>query len=345
MDQELVSEYKERYEEVKDPQTSKDWEEYNRLSPIITEIKKLEKTQQDISETKKLIESSQESSEMTQLAKDELMNLKSKLEKIHKNIDKLVKEEEEELPENKKNAIMEIRPGAGGEEASLFAGDLFRMYSMYAQNNSYKIEIMDQSLSDTGGIKLVIAKFEGKKAYGKLKYESGVHRVQRVPATESSGRIHTSTASVAVLPEADEVDVEIKPEDLEITATTATGAGGQHVNKRQSAVRVIHKPTGIEVYCQENRSQIKNRKAAMSILRSKLYEKKLREEQEKRANKRRNQIGHAMRAEKIRTYNFPQNRVTDHRLKKSWYNIESIMDGEIEDIIQAFKNPEEDEEN
>ncbi|MFN7088416.1 MAG: PCRF domain-containing protein [Candidatus Paceibacteria bacterium] len=233
--------------------------------------------------------------------------------------------------------IVEIRAGTGGEEASLFARDLFRMYSKYAQKRGWPIKIIDESRTDLGGLREIVFELSSPDAYPELHQESGVHRVQRIPTTEKSGRIHTSTASVAVLPEYPDVKIDINPNDLEITFARGGGPGGQNVNKLETAVRVLHKPTGISVWCQSERYQHQNREKALQLLKSKLYaieEEKLRSQIDA---ERRQQIGKAERAEKIRTYNFPQDRVTDHRIKKSWHNIDEILDGGLEKIIKAFR--------
>ena len=232
---------------------------------------------------------------------------------------------------------MEIRAGAGGDEASLFAADLFRMYKNFGVKKGWNIEIIDSSLTQEGGYKEVIAHFSGKNVFKELKYESGVHRVQRVPVTEASGRIHTSTASVAVLPEAKEIDIQINPADLKIEVMRASGAGGQCVNRTDSAIRITHLPTGIVVSCQETKHQAQNKEKAMALLRSRLYDIKKQEEDSKRSSMRSSMIGSSMRAEKIRTYNFPQNRVTDHRIKKSWFNLESILNGNIQEIVDDVR--------
>lgn len=234
------------------------------------------------------------------------------------------------------NVIMEIRAGAGGEEASLFAGELFQMYKRFAEKKGWKVELLDASKSDLGGYKEVIFEIAGPGAYKTLRFESGVHRVQRIPETEKSGRIHTSTASVAVLPQAREIDMEIKPQDLVFDFSRSGGAGGQNVNKVETAVRITHLPTGMVVRSQESRSQQKNRERAMEILRSKLLDIKMREEEKKIASERKRQIGTGDRSEKIRTYNFPQDRVTDHRIKKSWHNLEGIMAGNLEPITESI---------
>ena len=235
-------------------------------------------------------------------------------------------------------AILEIRAGAGGDEAALFAADLFRMYQAYAPKKNWVFVTLDESKNDLGGYKEVTAELKGKNVYDTLKYESGVHRIQRVPATEKSGRIHTSTASVAIMPVAEEKEIEIKESDLEVTFSRAGGPGGQNVNKVETAVRLLHKPTGIVISSRTERSQLANRERALEILRAKLLDEKIRKEEEAQRKERKEQIGTADRSEKIRTYNFLQDRVTDHRLNKSWHNIQNIMSGNLDQIIEAFKN-------
>ena len=271
--------------------------------------------------------------ELVEIARSEIEETENKLTQLDKEVTKLQIDREFVDEDDNRSAIIEIRAGAGGDEAALFAADLFKMYDNYAKKNGWDIQIIDSSVSEGGGYKEVIAQVNGKNAYKKLKYESGVHRVQRIPITESAGRIHTSTASVAILPEAKNIDIEINPEDLRIDVMRASGAGGQCVNRTDSAVRITHIPTGIVVSCQETKHQSQNKEKAMALLRSRLYDRKKKEEQEKRSNLRSSQIGSGMRAEKIRTYNFPQNRITDHRIKKSWHNIEGALHGEIDDMI------------
>lgn len=238
----------------------------------------------------------------------------------------------------KKNAaILEIRAGAGGDEAALFAAELLRMYKTYAEKKGWQFSLIDESKTEVGGYKEVVAEIKGQNIYDLLKYESGVHRIQRIPATEKSGRIHTSTASVAILPVAEEKDVEIKESDLEVTFSRAGGPGGQNVNKVETAVRILHKPTGLVISVREERSQLKNRERGMQILRSKLLDEKIRKEEEARRSERKEQIGTADRSEKIRTYNFLQDRITDHRVKESWHNIQNILNGNLDQIIDKFK--------
>ncbi len=236
-----------------------------------------------------------------------------------------------------KGVIIEIRAGAGGQEAAIFAGDLFRMYSRFAEKENWKTLLINSSQSELNGYKEIVFEIKGENAYQELKYEGGVHRVQRVPTTEKSGRVHTSTASVAVLEEATETEIKINPKDVRIDVLRASGPGGQHVNKTESAVRIIHTPTGIMVTCQEERSQQQNKERAMNVLRARLLAKKREEDLALRGDERKGQIGMAMRAEKIRTYNFPQNRITDHRIKKSWHNLDKIIDGDLSPIIKTFK--------
>jgi len=274
--------------------------------------------------------------DLMKMAKEELPDIESQILSVMEAINEREIKHELSDANDSRSAILEIRAGAGGDEASLFASELYRMYVSYASNKGWQVEMIDASLSESGGYKEVVALIKGENVYLKLKYESGVHRVQRVPTTESSGRIHTSTVSVAILPEAEDIDIDINKEDLQIETMRATGAGGQKTNKTSSAVRLTHLPSRIVVSCQETKIQQQNKDKAMQILRARLYEKKRQEDADKRDSLRNSQIGSAMRAEKIRTYNFPQSRITDHRIKVSWHNLEEVLSGEIEEIVQEM---------
>lgn len=308
--------------------------EHTRLGDIITLYDAVEKLETDIAENKELMAEPDGDPELKELAQEEIAGLEE---------DHMKKREELLLmmlppdPSDSRNTIIEIRAGAGGDEASLFAGDLCRMYQRFADINGWRIEPMGASESGAGGFKEVSFLITGEDVYKVLKYESGVHRVQRVPVTEAGGRIHTSTATVAVLPEAEDVDIEIKKEDLEITTARASGAGGQHVNTTDSAVQMTHKPTGVTVYCADERSQIKNREKALKVLRSRLLEQKQREEQEKYAANRKSQVGTGDRSERIRTYNFPQSRLTDHRIGLSLQSLPQVMEGELAGLVEALR--------
>ena len=271
--------------------------------------------------------------EMHDLAQMELDENKEKLPKIEEELKLLLVPKD---PNDDKNVIMEIRGGAGGEESSLFAADLFRMYSMYAERKRWKFEVLNMNETELGGIKEATIMITGKGAYSRLKFESGVHRVQRVPDTESSGRIHTSTATVAVLPEVDDVEVEINPADLKVDTFRSSGAGGQHINKTESAIRITHIPTGVVVECQTERSQIQNRETAMKMLRSKLYEAELEKQNSELASARKSQVGSGDRSEKIRTYNFPQGRITDHRIGLSMFQVDEFLNGGLDEMIDAL---------
>jgi peptide chain release factor 1 len=303
--------------------------EYNRVNNIVTVYLQIKDLQNKIEELKKELKETNDQ-EFVLLIEEEIEKLDKENSELEQKLLSLLLPED---PDEKKNVILEIRAGTGGEEAALFASDLFRMYSKYCAKKGWKLEILDINQTGLKGIKEVICYISGKDVYKYLQFESGVHRVQRVPITESSGRIHTSAATVAVLPEAEEVDIEIKPEDLEIETFRASGHGGQHLQKTESAVRIRHKPTGIVVQCQDERSQLKNRERALKILRAKLYDLKLQQQQQEIAKLRKSQVKSGDRSEKIRTYNFPQNRVTDHRINLTLYNLQEVLDGELDEII------------
>jgi len=307
----------------------------NYYTTVLELLTKLHNQLQQYSEVRELI-TNESDKEMIELAKMEAIKLELKIPKLAEKITAKQIEYKFKDPNDMKSVIIEIRAGAGGDEASLFAADIYTMYSVFSKNKGWNVSIIASSVTEQGGYKEVIAKIEGKNAYKLLKYESGVHRVQRIPVTESGGRIHTSTASVAVLPEATDVNIDITESDLKVEAMKASGAGGQHVNKTSSAIRMTHLPTGIAVYCQESRVQQQNRATALEILKARLYEQKRQEEANKRSDMRNTQIGTGMRAEKIRTYNFPQNRITDHRIKVSWHSLDKALAGEIEEILETI---------
>jgi len=313
--------------------------EHKELSEILNLYDEYKKVSRQIEEVKQLLNSTPDD-DLRELAEEELESLKKQQKDLEKKMEIALLPKD---PNDEKNVILEIRQGAGGDEASLFAAELFRMYQRYAERHGWKTEILSLHPTEKGGIKEVIALIKGKGAYSRLKYESGVHRVQRVPETESSGRIHTSTVTVAVLPEAEEVDIEIKPEELRIETMRAGGAGGQHVNTTDSAVRITHIPTGMVVTCQDERSQLQNKMKAMQILRARLKDYYERLEKEKIAKERKEQVGTGERSEKIRTYNFPQNRVTDHRVNYTSYRINDVMDGDLDEIIDVLIAKENEE--
>ena len=290
---------------------------------------KYKKIESDLEEAKEMTKDS----ELGEFAKEEISRLNKEKETLESEIEVLLLPQD---PNDGKNVIVEIRGAAGGDEANIFAGDLYRMYTKYAEKQGWKIEVLSEEHSDAGGYPLVEFMVKGDSVYSKLKYESGAHRVQRVPVTETQGRVHTSTATVLVMPEAEEVDVEINPGDLRIDVYRSTGAGGQCVNTTDSAVRITHLPTNTVVTCQNERSQIQNKEKAMQMLRTRLYEAKIREQEEKLGSERRSKIGTGDRSEKIRTYNYPQNRVTDHRIGYTTKNLDRVMEGNLDDIIEAL---------
>lgn len=341
---EKLAEAEKRYNEINekltDPEIVGDQEQYKKLmreykslTPLVEKFRDYKKAESEFEEAKAMLDeggSDKELKEMAQLQYDESREL---IEKYTEELKIMLLPKD---PNDDKNVIMEIRAGTGGEEAALFANSLFRMYTMYAQTKGWKTEVIGSNPTELGGFKEISFSIEGDGAYAKLKFESGVHRVQRVPETESQGRIQTSAVTVAVLPEMEEVDVEINPADLEYQTYRSSGAGGQHINKTESAIRIIHKPTGTIVECQEERSQYKNKDKAMKMLYSKLYEAKLNEQTSKIAAERKVQVGSGDRSERIRTYNFPQSRVTDHRIGLTLYKLEQFMNGACDEVFDAL---------
>jgi len=314
--------------------------EYARLKELVASGDSYLDTQAQLAENRTLLQSEPAESEMAQMAKEEIARLEGQEKKLGQQLHfGLIPPD----PTDSRNTIVEIRAGAGGSESALFAADLYRMYTRYAEARGWKVETMDSNASDLGGFKEVVFQINGQDVYKRLKHESGVHRVQRVPATEAQGRIHTSTATVAVLPEAEEVDVEIKPDEIEVTVCRASGKGGQGVNTTDSAVQIHHKASGLIVRIADERSQIKNRAKAMTVLRSRLLERKIAEENAKYAANRKSQVGTGERNEKIRTYNFPQNRVTDHRIEVTLYNLANFIEGDLDPLINPLMTNEMEE--
>lgn len=307
--------------------------EYARLKDLVATGAAYLKTLDELASNRALLQSEPSESDLARLAREEIARLEAEAQRQALAVQRGLLPPD---PADSRNTIVEIRAGAGGQEAALFAADLYRMYTRYAESRGWKVETLDTSPSDLGGLKEVIFSVTGEDVYKRLKYESGVHRVQRVPATEAQGRIHTSTATVAVLPEAQEVDVELKPEDLEISVCRASGPGGQGVNTTDSAVQVLHKPSGISVRCADQRSQQKNKARALMILRSRLLEQKVAEENAKYAAQRKAQVGTGERNERIRTYNFPQNRLSDHRIELTLYNLSAIIEGDLDPVIEPL---------
>jgi peptide chain release factor 1 len=307
--------------------------EYSQLKELVASGNAYLKATGDLEQNRGLLRSEPADSEMAVLAREDIGRLEAEVKHLGQAVNRGILPPD---PTDSRNTIVEIRAGAGGSESALFAADLYRMYTRYAESRRWKVETLDSSPSDLGGLKEVIFSITGTDVYKRLKYESGVHRVQRVPATEAQGRIHTSTCTVAVLPEAEEVDIEIKPEDLEITVCRASGPGGQGVNTTDSAVQIQHKPSGLIVRCADQRSQLKNKARAMTVLRSRLLEKKIADENAKYAAQRKAQVGTGERNERIRTYNFPQNRVTDHRIELTLYNLPTFIEGDIDPVIEAL---------
>lgn len=323
-----------------DPEVVSNQEEYKKLmreaktlTPIVEKFREYKKANSDLTEAKEMLADSSLDKEFRDMASEEAAEAQKKTEELKEELKVLLLPKD---PNDYKNVVVEIRGGAGGEEAALFAGSLFRMYSMYAERKGWKTEIMNENPTELGGYKEISFMIEGEGAYSRLKFESGVHRVQRVPETESQGRVHTSTVTVAVLPEAEEVEFTLDPADLQIDVFRSSGAGGQKVNKTSSAIRVTYLPTGMVVECQDERSQYKNKDKALKVLRSRLLEEKTAKQNAEIAGERRSQVGTGDRSERIRTYNFPQGRVSDHRIGLTLYKIEAIMNGDLDEIIDAL---------
>ena len=341
---EKLSSVEERYEDIStrlsDPAVISDNEkyrslmkEYKNLTPIVEKYREYRKACASHEEAAELLEEGGLDRDFREIVEDLYRESQEEMDRTGEELKILLLPKD---PNDDKNVIMEIRGGAGGEEAALFAHSLMRMYTMYAERNRWKVEVLNLNDTELGGVKEASFSITGEGAYSRLKFESGVHRVQRVPETETQGRIHTSTVTVAVLPEAEEVEVEINPGDLQVDVFRASGAGGQHVNKTESAIRMTHLPTGIVVECQDERSQFKNREKALKILRSRIYEKKQREADEKMAAQRKLQVGTGDRSERIRTYNYPQSRVSDHRIGLTLYKLDAILDGDLDELIDAL---------
>ncbi|MDC7124011.1 MAG: peptide chain release factor 1 [Spirochaetales bacterium] len=338
--EEIEARFSELEKQISDPDIMKDMkhykevaQEHSHLLEVVTEIKNYKRIKSEIEDAKVLIENEQDA-EMKEMAHEELKGLEEEFEKSEADLKTLLIPKD---PMDLKNIIMEIRAGTGGDEAALFAADLFRMYSRLAETRGWKVEIMSSNEINLGGFKEIAFSISGKSVYGDLKYESGVHRVQRVPATESGGRVHTSAVTVAVLPEAEDTDIEIKQEDLKIDVYRSSGPGGQSVNTTDSAVRITHLPTGVVVTCQDEKSQIKNKAKALRVLRARLFEAEEARKAKERADARKSQVGSGDRSERIRTYNFPQNRLTDHRINLTLYRLDAIMTGEMDEVIEALK--------
>jgi peptide chain release factor 1 len=337
---EIESRYEALTAELSQPEILSDPARYQKTAKAHAELREVTEKfrqwktfQKSLVETRALLEASDSDAEMKALAHEEVEQLEKQSSQAEEELRLLLLPKD---PNDERNVVLEVRAGTGGDEASLFAQDIFRMYTRYCEAQGWRVEVLSSSLSGIGGLKEVIALVEGQKVYSKLKYESGVHRVQRVPSTEQQGRIHTSAVTVAVLPEADEVEIEIDPKEIRIDTFCSSGPGGQSVNTTYSAVRITHLPTGMIVSCQDEKSQIKNRAKAMRVLRSRLYELKLQEQQKQITQERRAMVGSGDRSEKIRTYNYPQNRVTDHRIGLTLHQLDRVVDGRLEDIIEAL---------
>ena len=334
----------ERFEKVSemlcDPDVVADIEKYKKLmremknlTPVVEKFREYKKTKETIDEAKMILDDSSQDKDFREMVEEEYIEAKENIAVIEEELKILLLPKD---PNDDKNVIVEIRGGAGGEEASLFAGVLYRMYSMYAETKGWKTEIMSANETELGGFKEVSFMIEGEGAFSRFKFESGVHRVQRVPETESQGRIHTSTVTVAVLPEAEDVDIEINPADLQIDTFRSSGAGGQHINKTESAIRITHIPTGTVVECQDERSQHKNKDKAMKILRSRILDEERRKQNDAIAGERKSQVGSGDRSERIRTYNYPQGRISDHRIGLTLYRLEAMLNGDIDELIDSL---------
>ena len=337
--QALDEKYRELESLLADPDTMQDvarWQHYNKehaqLEPVVAAFRRYQQVTQQLTENREMLDEPLDA-EMKELIEQEIAELSDEEEDLKKQLPILLLPKD---PNDEKNVIMEIRGGVGGEEAALFAGDLFRMYARYAEKRGWRIELIDSNATDMGGFKEVVFLVNGSGAYSRLKYESGTHRVQRVPATESGGRIHTSAATVAVLPEAEEVDVESDPKDLRIDTYCAHGAGGQYVNRTETAIRITHLPTGLVVQCQDEKSQLKNKEKAMKVLRARLQDLAQQQQADAVAADRKSQVGSGDRSERIRTYNFPQGRVTDHRIGLTLHKIDAILDGDLDELLNAL---------
>ena len=339
----IVEKYEELSMKVSDPDVianqtvwQKHIKEMGEMEPIVNKYREYSKAKESVAEAKEMLESGDE--ELRELAKMELSELEDQIPVMEDELKILLLPKD---PNDEKNVILEVRAGTGGDEAALFGGDLLRMYLRYAERRGWKAEIMDINDTGIGGVKEAEVLIKGKGAYSRLKYESGTHRVQRVPATESSGRIHTSAATIAVLPEVDDVEVEINPNDVRVDVYRSSGNGGQCVNTTDSAVRLTHMPSGLVVTCQDEKSQIKNKEKAFKVLRARLYDLKLQEQNDEISAERRSQVGSGDRSERIRTYNFPQGRVTDHRIGMTLYKLDSFLDGDIDEIIDGMITSEQ----
>ena len=304
--------------------------EYKSLEPVIEKFREYKEAEKTLRESEEMMHESSLDPELRELAEEEFKEYKVLIEKITEELKILLMPKD---PNDSRNVIVELRQGAGGEEAALFGADLYRMYTMYATSRKFKTEVVSINETELGGLKEIAFNVIGEGAYSRFKFESGVHRVQRIPVTESNGKIQTSTVTVAVLPEADNVEVDVNPADLKFESCKSSGAGGQHINKTESAVRLTHKPTGIVIECDQERSQLQNKEKALKLLYTKLYDMKLRAQEEEIASTRKSQVGSGDRSEKIRTYNFPQSRVTDHRINKTIYNLGSFLNGDIDSIV------------